>query len=146
MKSPVEAGAAGTTAGAETASTPRTPSIVIVGAGPAGLMAAQACVDEGAQVTVFDAMPSVGRKLLLAGKGGLNITHSEPADAFRRRYGRRGRHHGCGYFGRLWLNRYRRHYGYPRHFSHAGYLWNRDYGNGNFRHGDFRHGDFWHAE
>ena len=92
MKSPVEAGAAGTTAGAETASTPRTPSIVIVGAGPAGLMAAQACVDEGAQVTVFDAMPSVGRKFLLAGKGGLNITHSEPADAFLRRYGSRQAH------------------------------------------------------
>jgi uncharacterized flavoprotein (TIGR03862 family) len=52
-------------------------------------MAAQACVQEGARVAVFDAMPSVGRKFLLAGKGGLNLTHSEPLAAFESRYGSR---------------------------------------------------------
>jgi uncharacterized flavoprotein (TIGR03862 family) len=52
-------------------------------------MAAQACVQEGARVAVFDAMPSIGRKFLLAGKGGLNLTHSEPIAAFESRYGSR---------------------------------------------------------
>ncbi len=65
------------------------PVIVVVGGGPAGLMAAQTCVERGARVTLCDAMPSVGRKLLLAGKGGLNLTHSEAADAFASRYGDR---------------------------------------------------------
>jgi predicted flavoprotein YhiN len=50
-------------------------------------MAAQACADAGLAVHVYDAMPSVGRKFLLAGKGGLNLTHAEPPDAFNRRYG-----------------------------------------------------------
>jgi uncharacterized flavoprotein (TIGR03862 family) len=66
-----------------------TPVIVVVGGGPAGLMAAEACAERGAQVTVCDAMPSVGRKFLLAGKGGLNLTHSEAAEAFASRYGDR---------------------------------------------------------
>ena len=65
------------------------PVIVVVGGGPAGLMAAQTCVDHGARVTLCDAMPSVGRKLLLAGKGGLNLTHGEAAAAFASRYGER---------------------------------------------------------
>jgi uncharacterized flavoprotein (TIGR03862 family) len=52
-------------------------------------MAAQACVEQGAQVTVCDAMPSVGRKFLLAGKGGLNLTHAEAVEAFGSRYGTR---------------------------------------------------------
>jgi hypothetical protein len=60
--------------------------VAIIGAGPAGLMAAEACALAGARVTVYDAMPSAGRKFLLAGKGGLNLTHSEPLDAFYRRY------------------------------------------------------------
>ncbi len=55
---------------------------VVIGAGPAGLMAAQALAQAGAQVHVFDAMPSVGRKFLLAGKGGLNLTHSEAMAPF----------------------------------------------------------------
>ena len=63
--------------------------IAIVGGGPAGLMAAQVLADAGVQVDLYDAMPSVGRKFLLAGKGGLNLTHSEPFDAFARRYGER---------------------------------------------------------
>ncbi|MGZ8381790.1 MAG: NAD(P)/FAD-dependent oxidoreductase, partial [Nitrospira sp.] len=54
--------------------------IVIIGGGPAGLMAAEAAASAGAHVEVYDAMPSVGRKFLLAGKGGLNLTHSEPIE------------------------------------------------------------------
>jgi uncharacterized flavoprotein (TIGR03862 family) len=61
----------------------------IVGAGPAGLMAAEILIAAGVGVDVYDRMPSVGRKLLMAGKGGLNITHSERPDAFLGRYGAR---------------------------------------------------------
>ena len=63
--------------------------VAVIGGGPAGLMAAQMLVDAGHSVHVFDAMPSVGRKFLLAGKGGLNLTHSEGADTFSGRYGER---------------------------------------------------------
>jgi len=63
--------------------------VVVVGGGPAGLMAADALSQTGAQVDVYDAMPSVGRKFLLAGKGGLNLTHSEMLDTFAARYGER---------------------------------------------------------
>jgi len=63
--------------------------VAIVGGGPAGLMAAHVLVDAGHAVHLFDAMPTVGRKFLLAGKGGLNLTHSEGADAFAGRYGAR---------------------------------------------------------
>ncbi len=63
--------------------------VAIIGGGPAGLMAAQILVDAGISVHLFDAMPSVGRKFLLAGKGGLNLTHSEGADTFAGRYGAR---------------------------------------------------------
>ncbi len=61
--------------------------IAVIGGGPAGLMAAEAAMSRGACVDVYDAMPSVGRKFLLAGKGGLNLTHSEPAGKFITRYG-----------------------------------------------------------
>lgn len=64
-------------------------NVVVVGAGPAGLMAAEVLSGAGVQVLLFDAMPSVGRKFLLAGKGGLNLTHSEPAEIFVSRYGSR---------------------------------------------------------
>ena len=63
--------------------------IAVIGGGPAGLMAAEAAISRGACVDVYDAMPSVGRKFLLAGKGGLNLTHSEPAEKFLARYGAR---------------------------------------------------------
>ena len=68
------------------------PSIAIVGGGPAGLMAAERIVAvDGQKVAIFDAMPSPGRKFLMAGRGGLNITHAEPAADFVGRYGlRRG--------------------------------------------------------
>ncbi len=65
------------------------PLVAVVGAGPAGLMAAEVIARAGLAVHVFDAMPSAGRKFLLAGKGGLNLTHSERADAFAGRYGAR---------------------------------------------------------
>jgi uncharacterized flavoprotein (TIGR03862 family) len=55
---------------------------VVVGAGPAGLMAAEVLSSHGVAVHVYDAMPSVGRKFLLAGRGGLNLTHAEPLDRF----------------------------------------------------------------
>ena len=61
--------------------------IVIIGAGPAGLMAAQTLAQAGVSVVIYDAMPSVARKFLQAGKGGLNLTHSEPMRAFVGRYG-----------------------------------------------------------
>lgn len=61
----------------------------VIGGGPAGLMAAETLLAGGVQVDLYDAMPSVGRKFLLAGKGGLNITHAEPAEKFLLRYGAR---------------------------------------------------------
>lgn len=64
-------------------------SIAIVGAGPAGLAAAEVLSEAGWRVDVYDAMPSVGRKFLLAGLGGLNLTHAEPTERFVGRYGER---------------------------------------------------------
>lgn len=66
-----------------------TTDVAVVGAGPAGLMAAQELALAGCEVHLFDAMPSVGRKFLLAGKGGMNLTHSEPLERFVQRYGER---------------------------------------------------------
>jgi uncharacterized flavoprotein (TIGR03862 family) len=62
-------------------------TVAIVGGGPAGLMAAEAAAARGAAVHLFDAMPSVGRKFLMAGKSGLNLTHAEPFADFMRRFG-----------------------------------------------------------
>src|SRR6266487_2187613 len=67
---------------------PPSPTLVaIIGAGPAGLMAAEVLAQAGQGVTVYDAMPSAGRKFLMAGRGGLNLTHSEALPAFLTRYG-----------------------------------------------------------
>jgi uncharacterized flavoprotein (TIGR03862 family) len=66
-----------------------TSHVVIIGGGPAGLMAAEVLAQAGIKVELFDAMPSVGRKFLLAGVGGMNITHAEPQAAFLSRYGAR---------------------------------------------------------
>jgi uncharacterized flavoprotein (TIGR03862 family) len=63
------------------------PVAVVVGGGPAGLMAAEVLATAGARVTVLERMPTVGRKLQVAGRGGLNLTHSEPIEAFLQRYG-----------------------------------------------------------
>ena len=66
---------------------PQPPSpIVVIGGGPAGLAAAEVLARAGLSVDLYDAMPSVGRKFLLAGVGGMNITHSEPREAFLSRY------------------------------------------------------------
>ncbi len=62
-------------------------AVAVVGGGPAGLMAAEALVASGVRVDVYDAMPSLGRKFLMAGRGGMNITHSEPVERFVTRYG-----------------------------------------------------------
>ena len=64
-------------------------SVAIIGGGPAGLMAAEALAAHGVRVDVYDAMRSVGRKFLLAGKGGLNLTHAEAFDSFCSRFGSR---------------------------------------------------------
>ena len=61
--------------------------MLVIGAGPAGLMAAEAAAEAGASVTVLDHMPSPARKLLIAGRGGLNLTHSESLERFLGRYG-----------------------------------------------------------
>ncbi|MBA4177815.1 MAG: aminoacetone oxidase family FAD-binding enzyme [Leptothrix sp. (in: Bacteria)] len=71
-----------------TAEEQRTP-VAVIGGGPAGLMAAEALAQAGHAVHVYDGMPSVGRKFLLAGKGGLNLTHSEPFEPFVSRYAER---------------------------------------------------------
>jgi uncharacterized flavoprotein (TIGR03862 family) len=62
-------------------------SAAVIGGGPAGLMAAEVLARAGVAVTVYDQMPSVGRKLLMAGRGGLNLTHAEPLAVFLSRYG-----------------------------------------------------------
>jgi uncharacterized flavoprotein (TIGR03862 family) len=67
------------------------PAVAVIGGGPAGLMAAEALSGHGLAVAVFDAMPSAGRKLLMAGKSGLNLTHGEPLETFLDRYGDRRR-------------------------------------------------------
>ncbi|SSW68134.1 TIGR03862 family flavoprotein [Achromobacter agilis] len=68
---------------------PTVKRVAVIGGGPAGLMAAEWLSGHAVQVDVFDAMPSVGRKFLMAGRGGLNLTHSEPAGPFLARYGTR---------------------------------------------------------
>ena len=77
----------------------------IIGAGPAGLMAAEVLSRAGVRVVLFVAMPSVGRKFLLAGKGGMNLTHAEPLEAFIGRYGARANvlHPLLSTFGPQWV-------------------------------------------
>ena len=70
-----------------TVASPSTFHAAIVGGGPAGLMAAEVLAEAGVQVALYDAMPSLGRKFLLAGVGGMNITHAEAKPAFISRYG-----------------------------------------------------------
>ncbi|HEX3664482.1 MAG TPA: TIGR03862 family flavoprotein [Rhizomicrobium sp.] len=64
-----------------------TTTAAVIGAGPAGLMAAEVLRAGGVAVTLYERMPSAGRKFLMAGRGGLNLTHSEPLDLFLARYG-----------------------------------------------------------
>lgn len=70
-------------------SAPLSTQVAIVGGGPAGLMAAELLSQSGVQVDLFDTKPSVGRKFLLAGRGGLNLTHSEPLPRFQARFAER---------------------------------------------------------
>ena len=63
--------------------------VAVIGGGPAGLMAAEVLSQRGVHVDLYEAKPSVGRKFLVAGKGGMNLTHSEPFDVLARRYGSR---------------------------------------------------------
>ena len=70
--------------------------VTIIGGGPAGLFAAELAAGQGAKVELYDAMPSVGRKFLVAGKSGLNLTHDEPLDAFLKRYS------GTDFPNKLW--------------------------------------------
>src|SRR3954452_967595 len=63
------------------------PEVAVIGGGPAELMAAEVLAQGGAAVTILDRMPFPARKLLIAGRGGLNLTHSEPLEAFLGRYG-----------------------------------------------------------
>ena len=65
------------------------PQVAVIGGGPAGLMAAEVIAESGYAVTVFEAKPTVGRKFLRAGIGGLNITHAEPIEQFQTRYNER---------------------------------------------------------
>jgi uncharacterized flavoprotein (TIGR03862 family) len=65
------------------------PCVAVIGGGPAGLMAAETLAAQGMAVDLYDAMPSVGRKFLLAGKGGLNLTHSEALPQFTARFAER---------------------------------------------------------
>lgn len=67
----------------------QTRSVAVIGSGPAGLMAAEVLIQAGVQVDLFDSMPSLGRKFLVAGKGGLNLTHAEPREQFLSNYGNR---------------------------------------------------------
>ena len=64
-------------------------TVAVIGGGPAGLMAAETLRAAGLQVDLYDAKGSVGRKFLIAGKGGMNLTHSDPFDVFVTRYGER---------------------------------------------------------
>lgn len=67
-------------------------TVAVIGGGPAGLMAAEVVARAGHAVTVYERMPSLGRKFLLAGRGGLNLTHSEDIGAFMHRYGAGAQH------------------------------------------------------
>ena len=64
-------------------------TVAVIGGGPAGLMAAEVLSEHDIRVDVYDSMPSLGRKFLMAGKSGLNLTHSEPFEQFATRYGKR---------------------------------------------------------
>ena len=65
---------------------PETVDALVIGGGPAGLMAAEALAAAGRAVLVAEAKPTLGRKLLMAGKSGLNLTRAEPAPAFAAAY------------------------------------------------------------
>ncbi len=73
--------------GMETAPPSSAPTAIVIGAGPAGLAAAEVLASAGVRVAIHDRMPTPARKLLMAGRGGLNLTHSEPLEDFLKHYG-----------------------------------------------------------
>jgi uncharacterized flavoprotein (TIGR03862 family) len=103
-------------------------SAVVLGGGPAGLMAAEVLAAGGAAVHVYDAMRSVGRKFLLAGKGGLNLTHAEGFDSFVSRYGGRQAEVGAmlGCFGPLQLRDWATELGIETFVGSSGRVFPRD--------------------
>ena len=87
MRAPIASAAASGQSGAMTQSSRQ---VHVIGAGPAGLTAAERLAQAGLGVVVHERMPSVARKFLMAGRGGLNLTHSEGLEAFLGRYGAAG--------------------------------------------------------
>ena len=67
----------------------QTRTVAVIGGGPAGLMAAEVLIQTGVRIDLYDSMPSMGRKFLVAGKGGLNLTHAGPTEQFLSKYGKR---------------------------------------------------------
>jgi uncharacterized flavoprotein (TIGR03862 family) len=96
--------------------------VAIVGGGPAGLMAAHTLAQHGISADVYDAMPSVGRKFLLAGRGGLNLTHSEDLACFVARYGECQSHvaHWLAHFGPQALRQWSHELGQPTFVGSSG--------------------------
>jgi uncharacterized flavoprotein (TIGR03862 family) len=103
--------------------------VVVVGGGPAGLMAAECALDAGAEVRIYEQMPSVARKFLIAGKGGLNLTHSEPFAAFVARYGARSGEigHWLAQFDADALRRWALDLGYPTVIGSSGRVFPADF-------------------
>ena len=103
--------------------------VVVVGGGPAGLMAAESACDAGAAVALYEQMPSVARKFLIAGKGGLNLTHSEPFSNFVGRYRERAQEVGCWLqqFDADALRRWAHDLGYPTVIGSSGRVFPADF-------------------
>jgi uncharacterized flavoprotein (TIGR03862 family) len=101
---------------------------MVVGGGPAGLMAAEVLGQAGVQAHLYDAMPSVARKFLLAGKGGLNLTHSEPATDFLSRFGARQGEVGVwlAHFGAQHVRDWAQALGVPTFVGSSGRVFPRD--------------------
>ncbi len=103
--------------------------VAVIGGGPAGLMAAESARDAGAEVSLYEQMPSVARKFLIAGKGGLNLTHSDPPGAFVSRYGERAAEVGrwLGQFDAGALRQWAHDLGYPTVVGSSGRVFPADF-------------------
>jgi uncharacterized flavoprotein (TIGR03862 family) len=98
------------------------PRVAVIGGGPAGLMAAEVLAASGLQVDVYERMPTMGRKLLMAGRGGLNITHAEPDPAFTSRYRERAAEvgHWLQCFGAAQVRAWVEQLGFPTFVGSSG--------------------------